>query len=188
MFIRTLDYLSPSVTFYHRGYLSHNSIPSGILSIVTITFVLILAIYYILDIIQRTDPNTFYFNSFVKDAGPIQINSSSLFHFLTPCKNVEGKAIIEEFNFTLFNIIGVNIYYQNYLSITKQVPIQDFDHWLYGPCNKDEDGIGLEDLIDNEIFEKSACIKKYYSFVKGEYFKIGEENFKWPEISHGTFT
>ena len=97
----------------------------------TIIFVLILAIYYTLDIIQRTDPNTFYFNSFVKDAGTIQINSSSLFHFLTPYKNVEGNAIIEEFIFTLFNIIGLNIYYQNYLSITKQIPIQAFYHWLY---------------------------------------------------------
>ena len=54
-------------------------------------------------------------------------------------------------------------------------------------CNKNEDGIGLEDLIDNELFEKSASIKNI-SKDKGEYFKIGENNFKWPEISHGTFT
>ena len=187
MFVRTLDYLSPSVTFYHKGYLSHNSIPSGILSIIAVICLIILAIYYALDIIQRTDPNTFYFNSFVEDAGTIQINSSSLFHFLTPSKNIEGNIIIEDFDFTLFNIIGSNIYYENLISMLHNGrPLQSLEHWIYGPCNKDEDGIGLENLINYELFEKSACIKTYY--VNGTYYKVGDPNFKWPEISHGTFT
>ena len=187
MFIRTLDFLSPSVTFYHKGYLSHNSIPSGLLSIIAIIFLIILAIYYALDIVERSDPNTFYFNSFVEDAGTIQINSSSLFHFLIPCKNVVGKVILEDFDFTLFNIIGLNIYYQNFMNILQAGrPLQEFEYWIYGPCNKDEDGIGLEKLINYDLFEKSACIKKYS--VNGVYYKVGDPNFKWPEISHGTFT
>ena len=187
MFIRTLDFLSPSVTFYHKGYLSHNSIPSGLLSIIAIIFLIILAVYYALDIVERTDPNTFYFNSFVEDAGTIQINSSSLFHFVTPCKNVLGKVILEDFDFTLFNIIGVNIYYKNFMNILRGgAPLRTFEHWIYGPCNKDEDGIGLEKLINYELFEKSACIKKYC--VNGGCYKAGDPNFKWPEIAHGTFT
>ena len=65
MFIRQLDYLSPRVTFYHKGFLSHNSILSGILSIITIIFVLVLAIYYFLEIILREKPNGYYFPTFV---------------------------------------------------------------------------------------------------------------------------
>ena len=65
MFITALDYISPSITFYHKGNLSHTSIFSGILSIIAIVFVFILGVNYSLEIIQRTDPNTYYFNSFI---------------------------------------------------------------------------------------------------------------------------
>ena len=187
MFVRTLDYLSPSVTFYHKGYLSHNSIPSGILSIIAIICLIILAVYYALDIIERSDPNTTYFNRFVEDAGTIQINSTSLFHFVTPSKNIRGHYILEDFDFTLFNIIGTNIYYTNFISmLSNGGPLQSLEFWIYGPCNKDEDGIGLEHLINYELFEKSACIKQFYA--NGQYYKVGDPEFKWPEISHGTFT
>ena len=171
MFVRTLDYLSPSVTFYHKGYLSHNSIPSGILSIIAIICLIILAVYYALDIIERSDPNTFYFNTFVQDAGTIQINSTSLFHFVTAGKNIGGNYTLEDFDFTLFNIIGSNIYYRNLISMLRNSrPLQSMEFWLYGPCNKDEDGIGLEHLINYELFEKSACIKQYYAI--GQYHKV----------------
>ena len=35
MFIRNLDYISPPITLYHEGSLSHSSIVSGILSIMS---------------------------------------------------------------------------------------------------------------------------------------------------------
>ena len=53
MFIKNLDYLSPRVTFYHKGFLSHSSICSGILSIIAIVFVIILVVYYFLEIIDK---------------------------------------------------------------------------------------------------------------------------------------
>ena len=172
MFVRTLDFLSPTVTFYHKGNLSHNSVPSGILSVIAVICLIILAVYYALDIIERTDPNTFYFNSFVEDAGTIQINSSLLFHFVTASKNIEGNVMIEDFDFTLFNIICSNIYYKNFISMLNNGrPLQSLEHWIYGPCNKDEDGVGLESLINYELFDKSACIKTYYN--NGAYYKVG---------------
>ena len=42
MFIKDLDFISPKVTFYYQGNLSHNSILSGVLSIISI---LLIAIY-----------------------------------------------------------------------------------------------------------------------------------------------
>ena len=43
MFIKKLDYLSPSITFYYQGAQSHTSIISGIISIISISFVFTLA-------------------------------------------------------------------------------------------------------------------------------------------------
>ena len=60
MFIKNLDYLSPPVTFYYYGSLSHSSIISGILSIISIIIIIIIVIYFSLDLIQRKSPNALY--------------------------------------------------------------------------------------------------------------------------------
>ena len=62
MFIRNLDYLSPPITFYHEGSLSHSSIVSGILSIFSFLLIIAIAVYFSLDIIQRKNPAAFYYN------------------------------------------------------------------------------------------------------------------------------
>ena len=186
MFIKYLDYLSPRVTFYYKGYLSHASILSGILSIIAITFIIILAVYFSLDLIQRNDPNTFYFKSFTEDAGLYKVNSSSLFHFVSIVKNIRGISSNEMFDFTYFNIIGAQSYYENYLSNQKR-GLKSFEHWLYGYCDKKTNTEGIDDLINYNFFEKSACIKKYYNKNFTKYYDIGDNNFEWPEIAYGTF-
>ena len=60
MFIKNLDYLSPPITLYHKGSLSHSSILSGIISIISIIIIIIIAIYFLLDLIQRKSPNALY--------------------------------------------------------------------------------------------------------------------------------
>ena len=64
MFFKQLDFLSPTITFYYKGHLSHSSILSGILSIFSFILIIIIAIYFSLDIIQREHPTVFYFNHF----------------------------------------------------------------------------------------------------------------------------
>ena len=186
MFITALDYISPNITFYHKGNLSHTSIFSGILSLIAILIVLVIGINDAVNLIQRADPNTFSFNSFIEDAGILQINSSSLFHYITPAKNVEGQYIYEEIDFTKFNIIGSFIYYTNFIHMSQNVPIKLIEHWIYGPCDK-EDGAELTDIINATIFEKSACLKKYCSSKNQKCYDKGDPNFIWPEITHGTF-
>ena len=186
MFIKYLDYLSPRVTFYHKGYLSHASILSGVLSIIAITFIIILAVYFSLDLIQRNDPNTFYFKSFTEDAGVYKVNSSSLFHFVNIVKNIRGATSNEMFDFTYFNIIGAQSYVDNYVSNQKR-GLKTFDHWIYGYCDKETNTEGLDDLINYNFFEKSACIKKYYNKNFTKYYDIGDNKFVWPEIAYGTF-
>ncbi len=182
MFIKYLDYLSPPITFYYHSFLSHTSIISGILSIISFILIIILAIYFSLDLIQRKDPNSFYFNSFEEDAGIFQLNSYSLFHFISIATISEGY-INGGIDFTNFRIVGYENYFENYLNLGN---ISFFDHWLYGKCNNETDTKNISHLINYDFFENSACIKKYFSSEEQKYYDIDDEKFRWPEIAHGT--
>ena len=188
MFIKYLDYLSPRVTFYHKGFLSHSSILSGIISIIAAIFIIIFGIIFLLEIIIRKNPNVSFFRSFEKDAGVFQVNTSSLFHFINIGQIYRGITTFEEFDFTSFNIVGAQCYSENYIGSVKKTGIKSFDHWLYGYCNKDINTEGLDDLITYDFFNKSACIKKYYNSTEGQYYDIGDPKFSWPFIAHGTFS
>ena len=189
MFLKYFDYLSPRITFYHNGFLSHTSIFSGIVSIIAIIFLVILIIYFFLDLIQRKDPNTFYFNSFIEDAGIYKINKTSLFHFVSLSEVYKGQTSNPEFDFESFNIIGIHVYIDNYLVNVKHNPfgIKGFDHWIYGYCDKSVNTEGLDDILNFEFFETSACIKKFYNATEKNYYEIGDPKFIWPEIAYGTF-
>ena len=158
MFIKNLDYLSPRVTFYHKGFLSHSSICSGILSIIAIVFVIILAVYYFLEIIDKKDPKTFYLHSLIEEAGVYQFNTSSLFHFINQIQIFKGKTIYEDLDFTTFSIIGSQLYGNNHLNSAKYNGIKSFDHWLYGYCNKEINTKGLDDLT-LYLFDKYFLLK-----------------------------
>ena len=187
MFIKYLDFLSPRITFYHKGFLSHSSISSGILSIIAVIFVIILGIHFSLDIIRKINPKTFYLHSFVADAGIYQLNSSSLFHYISIIQIFEGKTIYEELDLEAFTIIGAQLYGNNFLNNAKYNGIESLDHWLYGYCNKEINTKGLDNLISDKMFNKSVCIKKYYNSTERQYYDIGDPKFSWPIIAHGSF-
>ena len=183
MFIKQLDFISPKVTFYYQGNLYHSSILSGILSIISIIIIIILAIYYLLEIIERKDPNSFSFTSFIEDAPMYEINTSSLFHFINIAQN--GRYSFNEgIDFTMFRIIGAQIYYEAMMQLPS---IKIIPHWLYGPCDNKTDTEGISHLIKYDFFGKCACIKKYYDTKTKAYYSVGDPNFVWPKIGHGTF-
>ena len=167
--------------------MSHSSILSGILSIIAIIIVIILGVYYSFDVINKTDPKTFYLHKFLGDAGTYQLNSSSLFHFISIIQLYKGETIYEKMDFTAFSIIGSQLYGNNHLNTMKYNGIETFDHWLYGYCNKEINTEGIDDLIIYNFFNKSACIKKYYNSTEHQYYDIGNPKFSWPIIAHGTF-
>ena len=143
MFVKRFDYLSPPITFYHQGLLSHASILSGILSIFSIVGICCFAVYFSLDIINKNDPKTFSFNSFIEEAGIFPINASSIFHFISMASlssNYENDGV----DFTTFNIIGFEEYYEAYLYNKN---LTNFDHWLYGRCSNQIDTEGISHLI-----------------------------------------
>ena len=187
MLFYNLDYLSPKITLYYNGYLSHSSIISIIISIISIILILVLFINFLYDIILRKNPSSSYFNVFNEDVGVFEINNSSLFHFVNILQINRGIHINEEVDFTIFNIIGSDIYGDGFLNNQNENGLNKMTHWIYGFCNKNINTEGLDDLLTYDFFEKSACIKKYYNSSEGKYYDIGHPKFKWPEIAHGTF-
>ena len=183
MVIKKLDVLSPPVTFYYKGVLSHPSFVSGIISIIAFIIIMFFAVYYSLFVIMRKNPKTYYFSSFTNDAGVFPINSSSFFHFISMSEDSDNPTD-KGVNFENFRILGFDIYYY-YAYINGS--INNFDHWLYGYCNNDSDVDGISNLINQQYFEKSACIRKYFSQKDQKYYDTGNINFKWPEMAHGTY-
>jgi len=183
MFIKRLDYLSPPVTFYYQGLLSHASILSGIISVFSIVAIISFAIYFFLEIINKRNPKTFSFNSFIEDAGIFPINASSIFHFISMA-SLSSNYTNDGIDFTNFNVIGFEDYYENYLYYKN---LSNYDHWLYGRCSYQDDTEGISHLINYEYFERSACIRKYFSKIDQKYYNTGDPKFRWPIISHGTY-
>ena len=183
MMLKYLDFLSPPITFYHKGYLSHPSITSGIISIFSFLIIIIFAVYFSLDIIKRRNPTTFYYNRFIEDAGIYAINSSYLFHFISI--GLESNNYTHDgLDFTSFRVIGLDTYVPPYLESRN---LSAFNHWLYGKCDKEKDINGIQDLVKYKFFEKSACIRKFFDAKEQKYYDIDHQKFRWPIISHGTY-
>ena len=184
MFIKSLDYLSPSITFYYQGAHSHTSIISGILSIISMAIIMIFAGYYLYGLIIRNGLNAFYFKSFIEDSGTFPVNASSFFHFISLGESYNGSDWYEGVNFTEYRIIGLETYLVNYINDRN---ISHFNHWVYGICNNKTDTEGISHLINYKYFEKSGCIRKYFDSSEQIYYDIGNPKFKWPVLSRGTF-
>ena len=185
MFLKKIDFLSPEITLFYKGSLSHSSIVSGILTIIAIIIIIIISYCYAIELIERENslPNVSSFTLFAEDASSFPINSSSFFHFIDLIKDRLNQKY-EDFDFQSFNLIGLDTYLQDYDIINN---LDNYNHWIYGYCNNESDTKGISHLITQEYFRKSACIKKYFDYKSGQYYDIGHPNFKWPEISHGTF-
>jgi hypothetical protein len=84
----------------------------------------------------------------------------------------------------MFRIIGSQVYYESLMKLTS---IKVISHWLYGPCDNKTDTEGVSNLIKYDFFGKCACIKKYYDLKTKAYYSVGDPNFVWPKIGHGTF-
>ena len=183
MYFRYLDYLSPPITFYHEGYLTHSSFISIILSILSFIIIISLSVYFSLDIILRENPTAFYFNRYIEDAGIYPLNASSFFHFLSIAQNTTDNTD-KGIDFRAYRIIGFDDYYNSYL---ENKDLSKYNHWLYGICNNETDTEGISHLIKYEFFKNSACIRKYFSSENQKYYDTNDPNFKWPILAHGTY-
>ena len=132
---------------------------------------------------ENSFPNVSSSTLFTEDEVIFPINSSAFFHFISFVYDYHYPEK-EYFDFTLLNIIGIDTYVQDY-DINNN--LTNYNHWLYGYCNNESDTKGISHLITQDYFKQSACIKKYFDNSSQKYYDIGEPNFKWPKMAHGTF-
>ena len=83
MILKQIDFLSPQITLYYKGSLSHNSIISGLLAIIAFILIIMSTICYIRGFFDKSDevPTISSNTRFIEDAGEFPINSSSFFSF-----------------------------------------------------------------------------------------------------------
>ena len=180
MFLKKLDFISPTITIYYKGSLIHSSIVSGILSIISVLFIISMTLHYLFDIIQKKNYIVNHIESYIDDAPIYKVNSSSFFHFLNMVS--VGKINRNEgIDFTKLRIIGSNSYYSTFNNNN----IKRRSHWLYGKCDNIAELKEIGYLINNDIFQKSACINKYFDPKTQKYYDMSSPNFQWPEIGHG---
>ena len=133
--------------------------------------------------IYHRNPSKFFFNRFIEDAGYFPVNSSAFFHFISTKLN-EKCNIQEGIDFPKFRIIGIEKYLTDYLTNRN---IYDYDLLVYGLCEEEKDLKGLENLEIPDFFNRSGYIRKYFNTTTQKYYDIGNENFKWPKMAHGTY-
>ena len=183
-FLTKIDLVSPPISLFYRGLPSHSSWPSGVLTILGLALLLFFCGFQLKYLFNRESeiPISTSFTYFIEDAGTLSLNSSSLFHFIS-LEDFNDKGN-EEFYFSYFNIIGLQDSFAKY---EKDNNIYNYDHWLYGYCNRESDIKGVEDIATQKFLTKSACIRKYYNSETKSYYDTNDPNFKWPSLSHGIF-
>ena len=180
MFLRKLDFLSPQITLYYKGEQSHSSILSGILSVIGYSICLLFAFVYAIEFINKENPQVYYYNRYIEDAGEFSLNSSSMFHFIQIIDTESNNPDVMDFD--LLTIIGIEETIDLY---QEDNDLSNNNHWLYGPCNNSTDIKGIDKLISFNYFTESACIRKYYNKDDKKYYNTNDKNFRWPTILHG---
>ena len=171
------DFISPKVQLYYKGKTSHTSLVSIIISIFTFFILSLFSIFFSLDFILHKNPTAFYYNRYISDVGIYPLNSSKLFHFISFGNyNVYTKKA--------FSIIGVYNVIEN--EFYKNNNESNYDHWIYGKCEKKDAGDKYKYLYNfSEYFENGFCIKGLYNSTLKKVFYDNESEFYYPTQEHG---
>ena len=182
MFLKAMDMLSPKITLYYKRKNTHSSVISGILTIIANILILCFGIIYFLRYINRENPKAYSFNRYINDAGIFSFYDFNFFNFIQLIKM--GTREINEIDLKKVEIIGINMTLDIFINAEDK---SIYPQWIYGTCDDDIDikNNEIEDLINNDTFYKSACIKKFYNPNTSQFYDINDNNFEWPVIKHG---
>ena len=112
---KTIDFLAPEITLYHKGELFHYSIVSGIISLICIILVIISIVHFSETFIWRKNPTTYIFESYAEKQNIFSINSTSFVHLITMTSYNLSDLI--EFDYNAFRVVGMQISINIYTEI-----------------------------------------------------------------------
>ena len=179
MFLKSFDIISPTITLYYKGDTSHPSIISGVISIIACVIIFILGIIDLTNCLKKNKLTAYFFNRYVKDIGDFYINETSLFNYIQLIGMRSRQPVDIDYN--KIEIIGINISLETVIS--KNYNLESFYHWYYGKCDNYINN--NENIIKNELLNKTACIKKFFDYKAKKYFDLNDANFVNPVIKRG---
>ena len=106
-----LDLITPKISLFFKGKKTHSSVFSGILTLISYIIILIISVYFSLDLIKRQNPGVYFLNRFIEDAGFFPLNSSSMFHFFQFTLEDNSIDIVD---FNAITIVGLEQYIGTY--------------------------------------------------------------------------
>ena len=130
MFISNFDLLSPEITLFYKGNERHSSISSGIITILLFLFIIFLIIFLSIDFILKRNPTSFFYNKFIENLGPTDLNSTGIFHFLffaiySDYVCIDNRAM---------TIIATNSNFNDFYTDNN---ITKYAHYIYEVCDED---------------------------------------------------
>lgn len=111
--LSTLDYLSPKITFFQKGYRTHVSTLGGLLSIMFVIICIIISFLLSMDFIFKKNPTSYYYKKFEKECGLFSLNSQGLFHFFRFSNNYLTYSEIDTKYIRFIGIRNESIYLEN---------------------------------------------------------------------------
>ena len=180
MFFKKLDMISPPITIFYKGNSTHPSVFSGILTLMVYFVAFYFGIRYGIEYLRHQNPQIYYYNRYIEDAGNFPVNSSQIFSFVQILDTASNTPAPIEFDSV--RIIGLETTVDLYKLNNN---LSQYNHWLYGRCNNSSDTEGISYLINFDYFTESACIRKYYNKDDKIYYNTNDEKFIFPNIIHG---
>ena len=184
MIFRKLDYFSPVITLYYKGEKRHSSIFSGIISIFFSIFLISLCTYISIDFLFKKNPASFYFKREIKNIETINLTHDYFFHYIT---FLDDKSKKNDFDEKAFSLIGINN--ESFNDFFTYNSIYDYSHWKYEKCdNLKQINKTIKELIINEnYFNSSLCLSKYYDKKTNQILNYNETNFPFPNLENNLY-
>ena len=176
MSLATLDYISPKITFYYKGYHSHNSKFGGLLTIIMIILVIVIVIYYFFTVVLYRNLTSIFYRKYENDVGYYPLKPSYLSHYIYIYENRSNFHSKLDSRFIRIILIENHELYDSNPNI-----LESTEHWLY-------DQYEIENTSQNfQNMQNAIYIKYYYNPLNKRYYSLNDtNNFKYPYLEHGS--
>ena len=182
MSLHNFDFLSPRITLFFYEKRSHTSKIGGFLVLIMISLSLAYISYLLFIVVCHKRATSVFFKRFEWEAGHYSFNSSSIFHFIQ-IFSPESGGYFDEYNPRLMHTYTTFVH-----PGFKESDLGLYDHWVFDRCRKGIDDKDIEPSILENVdnFTNSVCIRYYYNSKTRQYFPMGDKEFIWPHLEHGT--